>query len=86
MPRLQPAYRRRQARRSILLGIAAVIGGLVLTPGALDSIRTGIPVHTLHGPDMNGWIVLAAIAFVVVMGAWIAVSGLVTMRGTPHDR
>jgi hypothetical protein len=86
LPRLQPAYRRRQARRAVLLGIAAVIGGLVLTPEALDSIRTGVPVHTLHGPDMNGWIVLAAIAFLIVLGAWIAASGLLTMRKASPDR
>jgi hypothetical protein len=83
--KLHPTYARRQNKRSILLGSAAALGSLVLAPEALDSIRTGVPIHTLHGPDMDGWSVLAGISFVVVLGALLAASGLLKMRKSPDD-
>jgi hypothetical protein len=78
-PTLHPDYERRQDRRAVTLGLVAVSGALLLAPEAFDSIRTGVPVHTLHGPDMNGWIVLAGIVFVIGLGAWLAVSALLKM-------
>ena len=81
--RLHPAYARRQNRRSAVLGSAAVIGVLALTPLALHSIRTGIPVQILNEPPMSGWVLLAAILFVGVLGVWVVVSG---MLNRPTDR
>ncbi len=70
----------------MILGTAAVLGGLALTPESLDSIRTGIPIHTLHGPDMDGWIVLAALGFIVALGGSLVASALLTMRKFPDDQ
>jgi hypothetical protein len=77
--RLHADYERRQNRRTVVLGLVAVIGALLLAPETFDSIRTGVPIHTLHGPEMNGWIALAGIVFVVALGAWLAVSALLKM-------
>jgi hypothetical protein len=78
--KLHPALARRENKRSALLGCAAVLGGLVLIPEALESIRTGIPIHVPHNPDLDGWTSLAIALFVVVLGAWLAASGLLKMR------
>src|SRR5437763_2088882 len=54
-------FEERQRRRSILLGVAAVIGGLLVSLEAVQSIRTGIPIHTLDGHmELNGWVALTA--------------------------
>ncbi len=74
--KLHPAYARRQNRRSVILGSAAVIGVLALTPLALHSIRTGIPVRILNESPTNGWVLLAAIIFVGALGLWVVASGM----------
>ena len=80
--KLHPAYARRQNKRSVVLGSAATIGVLALTPLALDSIRTGIPVRILNETPMNGWVFLAAIVFVGVLGVWVVASAILkTLRG-----
>jgi hypothetical protein len=77
-------YERRQTRRSVLLGVAAAIGGLIVSVEALDSIRTGVPIHVLNGPDMNGWVALGADLFVIALGCWLATSSLRKMWGSPR--
>jgi hypothetical protein len=79
--KMHPAYARRQNKRSVIGGSGAIIGGLVLVPEAIDSIRTGIPIHTLNGPDIDGRTAFAVISFVIVLGAWLAASGLAQMMG-----
>ena len=78
-------FERRQRRRTVVLGASAVIGGLVIGREALDSIRTGIPIHTLHGPDMNGWVALAGVVFIIALGvALVGVGlGIVRLRNPP---
>lgn len=81
-------FEARQRRRYVLIGIGTIIGSLVLTPIALDSIRTGIPIHQIRGPDTPGWLALAGIAFIIFLGlaAIAAGLGLITLRGTPRNR
>jgi hypothetical protein len=73
-------YERRQNKRTVVLGAAAAIGGLVLTVQALDSIRTGIPIQALNESPMNGWVALAAALFIIVLGLWLAGAGLGLIR------
>jgi sterol desaturase/sphingolipid hydroxylase (fatty acid hydroxylase superfamily) len=73
-------YQRRQNKRSVALGGAAVVGGLLLTAQALASIRSGIPIQVLNEPPMNGWIGLVAALFVIMLGLWLAGSSLGAIR------
>jgi len=85
--KMHPAYARRKLKRSVVGGFGAILGGLLLVPGAIDSIRTGIPIHTLNGPQIDGWSALATISFVIVLGVWLAASGLLQMlRNVPGDQ
>src|SRR5262245_52866738 len=70
-PPLAARFERRQRRRALGLRIAAVGGGIALTPEALESIRTGIPIHQLNGPAVNGWVALAAALFVMALGVGV---------------
>jgi hypothetical protein len=78
--KLHPTLARRQNKRSLILGSAAVIGVLALTPVALESIRTDVPVQILNEPPTNGWVLLAVIVFVGVLGAWVVASEILKMR------
>lgn len=72
-PRLSEEYARRERRRTIGLGIAAIVGGLIITPEAVDAIRTGNTVHVLNGPGLDGYTALAAIVCLVVFGLLLIV-------------
>jgi hypothetical protein len=86
--RPQTPYERRQNKRTVWMGIAAAIGGLVLIVQAVDSIRTGVPIQTLNESPTNGWVALAAAVFVIILGLWLAAAGLglVRMRNPPISR
>jgi hypothetical protein len=81
-------FETRQRRRYIVLGVGAVIAGVALTPEALESIRTGIPIHTLHGPDTEGWLALAAVVFCIFLGLAAIGAGLgyIRLRNAPPPR
>jgi hypothetical protein len=81
-------FERRQNKRTVVLGLAAAIGGLALTVQALASIRTGIPIQALNEAPMNGWVALAAALFIIGLGLWLAGAaiGLVKARSSSTSR
>src|SRR5262249_52805945 len=73
-PLLAPQFAQRQRRRALALGLGAVCGGIALTPEVVDSIRTGVPIHQLNGPAIDGWVALAAVLFLMALGIGVIVT------------
>lgn len=62
--------------RNVIVGMLFVAGCLWIGYLGVDSMRTGIPVHTRDGPDLEGWAVLAMAVFGAFLGLCVVGVGL----------
>ena len=65
-----------RGRRTTVLGMWAVVGGIFSTVLALNSMRTGIPIPMPHGLPVDWWVALPASLFLIFLGFGVIGMGL----------
>ena len=75
-PDIVTPFEKRKNSRAVVLGVAAVAGGMWFTSLALDAIHSGTPISMLHGPALEGLPALGCRVFAVAVGFGVVGLGL----------